>query len=573
MVGAALRVVWAFQVGLHPDEALYASWALRIADGSDPALLGVYVDKPPFLPYLLAAVAWIVGSGPAAVNQLQYIVVAGRLTAAGAGLLSLALLWSLAWPIYGRRVAALAVALLAISPLAIRLSPSLLTDPWLVLFMLLGLWAALRGRPWLTGIACGLAFATKQQAVLIIPLVVAAYFLFQSNIHSSRTRPYPSLRGGRRRSNPDLPARDRFANDRLDTPQRDPSLMARYSVGRVLDPFRMTVNKWLAKTPTVGEGIGTSQPSRKLRPTDLWRLFCGFALIATLVLWWDSQRWQWMPSYWERSATTYGGLALVAAPQLGQHLAGWMAVLATVLGLPLLLLTAILWSGRLAVAIRRPCPSAASNAEPDVARRFDALLGLFLAAYLAVHLATSLAPWDRYALPLAPILALLLARIVFWWADRLALQGRRPAVSALAAVVAAGMLWATALAASPRFPVADNSAYDGVPAIAEYIRDQEPPTAIVYHRTFGWHYGAYLYGTDLDLRWWQSPADLARQAAGQHDRQLVALPSAEDRVTVESALAQKGLALAPVMTASHPDGSLSAALFSVEPLAGAATGD
>lgn len=335
----------------------------------------------------------------------------------------------------------------------------------------------------------------------------------------------------------------------------------------------MTESEFLAKTTAVGEGIGASQRSRKARRGDLWRLVCGFALVATVVLWWDSQRWQWMPSYWQRSATTYGGLALVAVAQLGQHLAGWMAVLATVLGLPLLLLTAILWAGRLVVAIRRPRPSPACSPEPDGARRFDALLALFLACYLAVHLATSLAPWDRYALPLAPILALLLARIVFWWTDRLALQGRRLAVIALAAVVAAGMLWATALAASPRFPVADNSTYDGVPAIAEHIRDREPPTAIVYHRWFGWHYGYYLYGTDLDLRWWQSPADLARQAVDQPGRQLVALPSAEDRAAVETALAQAGLALRPLQTVSHRDGSLSAVLFSVEPVGGAGRGD
>ncbi|MEZ4767361.1 MAG: glycosyltransferase family 39 protein [Caldilineales bacterium] len=516
VAGAALRVVWAFQVGLHPDEALYASWALRIADGSDPALLGVYVDKPPFLPYLLAAIAWLMGGTFASISQLQHLVVAGRLAGVAAGLISLALLWSIARPVYGRRVAAMAVALLAVSPLAARLSPSLLTDPWLVLFMLLGLWAALRGRPWLTGLACGLAFATKQQAVLIIPVVVAAYFLFRTG-----------------------------------------------SPGRAAQ-----TQEWRVGT------VASHRPARAgLQAGTLWRLVCGFALIATVVLWWDSQRWQWMPSYWERSATTYGGLALVAAPQLAQHLASWAGVLATVIGLPLLLLAAIMWGGRLAIAIRAHRHAHVLRALPDSARRFDALLGVFLLVYLAVHLATSLAPWDRYALPLAPVLALLLARIVYWWADRIDQQGRRGAVVALAAVVAAGMLWAVITTASPRFPVADNSTYDGVPAIAGYIRDQEPPAAIVYHRTFGWHYGFYLYGADHDLRWWRSPADLARQAARQQGRQLVALPSAGDRAAVADALARRGLALDPVMTASHPDGSLSATLFSIEPLAGAATGD
>ena len=523
LAGAALRLIWVFQVGLHPDEALYAGWALRIADGSDPLLLGVYVDKPPFLPYLLAGIASLMGNTPDSIAHLQQLVTFGRLAGVGAGLASLALLWSLARPVYGKRVAALAVAFLALSPLTIRLSPSLLTDPWLVLWMLLGLWAAQRGRPWLAGIACGLAFATKQQALLILPLVLGVFLLVRHNMAGGH---------GQR------PAR--------------------------------AGTQGPARTETQGMTRAASQAGTLLG--DLWRLFCGFALIAVIVLWWDSQRWMWMPSYWERSAATYGGLALISVPQLAGHLAGWMTVLAMVLGLPLLLLLVILWGGQLVLAARGR--ETRSAAQPAIAGRFDALLALFLTGFLLLHLATSLAPWDRYALPLAPVFALLLARTVLWWADRFAAQGRHRARLALAGAVAAASLWAITLAASPRFPVADNATYDGVPALAATIRATAPADAVVYHRWFGWHYQFYLYGADLDLRWWQTPADLARQAASEHDRrQLIALPSAESRTELDAALARAGLVLTPVTTVSHPDGSLSATLFSVEPLAGAATDD
>ncbi|MCB9142895.1 MAG: glycosyltransferase family 39 protein [Anaerolineales bacterium] len=523
LAGAALRLIWVFQVGLHPDEALYASWALRIADGSDPLLLGVYVDKPPFLPYLLAGIASLMGNTPDSIAHLQQLVTFGRLAGVGAGLASLALLWSLARPVYGKRVAALAVAFLALSPLTIRLSPSLLTDPWLVLWMLLGLWAAQRGRPWLAGIACGLAFATKQQALLILPLVLGVFLLVRHNMAGGH---------GQR------PAR-----------------------AGTQGPARAGTQGLVRSASQAGTLLG-----------DLWRLFCGFALIAVIVLWWDSQRWMWMPSYWERSAATYGGLALISIPQLAGHLAGWMTVLAMVLGLPLLLLLVILWGGQLVLAARGR--ETRSAAQPAIAGRFDALLALFLTGFLLLHLATSLAPWDRYALPLAPVFALLLARTVLWWADRFAAQGRHRARLALAGAVAAASLWAITLAASPRFPVADNATYDGVPALAATIRATAPADSVVYHRWFGWHYQFYLYGADLDLRWWQTPADLARQAASEHDRrQLIALPSAESRTELDAALARAGLVLTPVTTVSHPDGSLSATLFSVEPLAGAATDD
>ncbi|MEI2688767.1 MAG: hypothetical protein V9H69_03275 [Anaerolineae bacterium] len=108
-----------------------------------------------------------------------------------------------------------------------RLAPTLFTDPWLTLWMLLSLWAALAGRSWLAGIACGLAFATKQQGLLLAPLLVAAF------------------------------------------------------LGALRQP---------------------AQPLPASRRRLIWRWCNGFALIAVAVLWWDSLRWQWMPSFWERSA-------------------------------------------------------------------------------------------------------------------------------------------------------------------------------------------------------------------------------------------------------------------------------
>jgi hypothetical protein len=45
----------------HPDEALYASWALSIAYGRDMLLAQAAPDKPPLLFYLMAGVFFILG--------------------------------------------------------------------------------------------------------------------------------------------------------------------------------------------------------------------------------------------------------------------------------------------------------------------------------------------------------------------------------------------------------------------------------------------------------------------------------------------------------------------------------
>ena len=248
--GLLLRLGLLSRPGLHPDEALYASWALRIADGRDPALLGVLVDKPPLFPYLLAGLFRLAGHSGPATADLTTLVTVARLASIGVSVVSLALLWAIACQVSGRRAALFAAALYAVSPLAVRLSPSLLTDPLLVLWMLLGLWAGLNRRHWLTGLACGLAFATKQQAVLLIPLILAVYAL------SPRLRLIP-----------------------------------------LHDP----------------DNAGPDLRS-------LLRLAGGFLLVFTIVLWWDSLRWQWMPSFWERGATAYGGLALAHGRDLPQRI-------------------------------------------------------------------------------------------------------------------------------------------------------------------------------------------------------------------------------------------------------------
>ncbi len=497
-VGLSLRGLLLARPGLHPDEALYASWALRIADGSDPALLGVYVDKPPFLIYLLAGLFWLAGFDGASAPDAARLVMAGRLAALLASVASLALLWQIGRRAYGSTVALAALALFALSPLAVRLSPTLFTDPWLVLWMLLAMWAALERRAGLAGLAFGLAWATKQQAVLLAPLLLAVF------IHAAR-----------------LPAAQAH--------------------------FQPTSAGRLA-----------------------WRWLNGFALIAVIVLWWDSLRWQWMPSYWDRSARTYGGLTLAVDGDLPRRVAQWGELLGYTLGWPLWLALG-LFLGWALLARRR---SAAAGGALGV-HWLDRLLLAYVSAYLLLHVATNLAPWDRYALPLAPLLALLLARGAAW-AWQIALDQpppRRRWIKPVAiGALAIGLLAASRTAGLAALPLSDGGAYDGVSRVAAHMRTEEPAGAVLYHHWLGWHFGFYLYGASVDVRWWQDPADLARKAAASAgQRQLIAFPAGrEDEQGVRAALARTGMALRPVLAADGAAGAPSATLYSIEPaLAGA----
>lgn len=518
LLGFGLRLSLLARPGLHPDEALYAGWAARIVDGSDPALLGVYVDKPPLQLYLLAAAFRLGGAGAGMTPDFPALEVLGRLPGLLASTASLGLLYALGRQTYGRPTALLALALAAVSPLAVRLAPTLFPDPLLSLWILLAAWAAGQRRAWLTGIACGLAYATKQQSLLFIPLALA--ILLAAALPTQHQPPLGNQR----------------------------AVPSPHSAFRILhSAFR------LPHSPV---------------PPHLRRFLYGFLLIVVLTLWWDSLRWQWMPSYWERSLATYGGLTLISPAAWPERAADWgelltyaagnhLLSLALAAGLPL-----VAWAALRTLRARGPGQRAA---------RFDLLLVGFVASYLALHLALSFAPWDRYLLPLTPLLALLSARAASlamdWLRSRPPAIPRRLAARLGGALLCAGLLHAAWQGAFGALPVGDARGFDGVAALASYLRASQPAGAVLYHHSLGWHYSFYLYGAPLELRWWETPAALAAMAAdGRQRPQLIALPAGQDERGVRQELRRAGFELLPSWRARHPDGSPSLSLYTIRPV-------
>jgi 4-amino-4-deoxy-L-arabinose transferase-like glycosyltransferase len=171
--GLRLGPLWANR--FHSDEALYATWALRIATWHDPLLVGVAPDKPPLLFYVQAAAFWVLG----------HVEVAARLAGLIAGVVSVALVWRLAliiplapffsqvWAKKGEATANVAAMAMTLSPFAILFSPTAFLDPLMVMFVLASLVAVMRRRHGWVGVWLGLAAATKVQALIFLPLVMA----------------------------------------------------------------------------------------------------------------------------------------------------------------------------------------------------------------------------------------------------------------------------------------------------------------------------------------------------------------------------------------------------------------
>lgn len=147
----------------HPDEALYASFGRLIASGKDGLLAQTLVDKPPLMFYLLAGSFSLFGG-----NEF-----AARLPSFFADLISVALIFALTRTLYNQPTAVFAAWLYALSPFAISFAVTTFMDPLLTVFGLWSLLCAARGRLGWSAVALALAFATKQTALIFLPLALA----------------------------------------------------------------------------------------------------------------------------------------------------------------------------------------------------------------------------------------------------------------------------------------------------------------------------------------------------------------------------------------------------------------
>jgi 4-amino-4-deoxy-L-arabinose transferase-like glycosyltransferase len=477
--------VWSLgRFPLREDEALYGYWARLIASGRDPMLERVAVDKPPFFLYSLAQV--FIWFGPSA-NV-------GRLLNVACSLVAVAALWILARRIYDRPTADLAGWFFVFSPFAVAFAPTLYTDPMMVAWMLLALAAATTaGRAWgvpaglAAGLGLGMAFATKQNALLLAPLVVGALLI------AVWTRSAPEVRI-----------------------YRLPATLAAAGGGFYYVWFK--VWQW-----------------------DGWRI-----LPAEI------------PDFWHQAWNTYGGLRWVPWSEWPARLQAWAEVwrwlggsLAGTLALIALVAVAV-------GADRRTPPGKAALTSADHAAWAPLWDRLFLGyglSYLGVHGVFSFQPWDRYLLPLAPLLALLAARgaMRLWQGPK---QGWSRAVPILcAALVLVGGL----RAADARIPVGgDHGGWSGIEQVAAYLQEVVPAErGVLYHRWEGWHWNWYLWDGPHGRVYWADPAmlvaDLAPDPTGY--TRFVVFPGwhEDERPALEAALRPYGLRLAPRLVVRRTD--------------------
>ncbi len=502
VIGAALRFAPIGANRFHPDEALYSFWALQVATGRDPILDHSPVDKPPLFIYTLALCFRLFGPSE----------VAARLPSELSSVASIALLYYLARRLYGRAVAMVAAILMALSPFNILFAPTAFTDPMMVAWVLAALCLSAQGKFGWSGLALGLASATKQQGILFVPLAVAI------GAHHLTISPSSLL-------------------------LHDGVLSLSKGWGRLRGGLR--------------KGL---------------LLALGFLAVMAPVAWWDSLRWRLQPNYFEQSLISYGGLALADPALWAERLGDWVEILHHVTaspflnvlllgGLPCLILYDLRW--------RRGEPTVFF----DIV--LSAFVVLFLLGHWLLSFNVwdryllGLVP--LLLILLARIIWLangVLANL------RPSLPGRgrgRVNLHKLQVFLAIVLLAATSagpalVAAQSGYPIGgDHGAYDGIEAIAAYFRDRIPADSILYHHLLGWHYSFYMFNFPLVFRWYPSPEELvedARQADGA--QRYIVFPSGKTTTEAKGALADAGLGLRSVYSAHGRDGSTTFTVYRIE---------
>ncbi len=348
-VAFALRLGPLWDNRFHPDEALFSTWALKIARGENLLLTGVPVDKPPLLIYLTALSFFVFGQSELAARVPDLL----------ASVITVPLLYQLTrryWP--SRRLIELPALLLALSPFAILFAPTAFLDPAMVMFGLASLVAASRGRAGWAGVLLGLSFATKVQGLFFAPLVPV--FWSRSQIVVSSSRSTRLLRGH--------------------------LVIWSHPIGAL-----------------------RSRDASQSSCHSIWRFVLGFTAVALLVVAWDRTRGG-LP-FWVQQTINYGGIRLIFASELAPRFTGWLSFLPYffgplvgligLIGLPLLLYRDVARDARRAIRDAR-----------TRAAWIDLWLLAYAIGFFALYWLLAFPVWDRYLLMLVPITALLIARSI-----------------------------------------------------------------------------------------------------------------------------------------------------------------
>ena len=270
-----------------------------------------------------------------------------------------------------------------------------------------------------------------------------------------------------------------------------------------------------------------------------WRGLAGLAVVVALLLLWQALR----PAAGGLVALQWanvGGVRPAHSWELWPRLAQMGRLWRLAWGWPLLALSVAAAAGF--AARRRLLPA-------------EAMLLLFVVAYLALHWLWAVPVWDRYLLPILPLIAILIGLgVSALWATlafrrQAGARRSRQFVFAALAVLAVAHLPIAAAARAGRYPIGGQPAADGGAARAAQTLKDAPYGTVLYDHWYSWHWRYQLFDGRAYVSWFpHADALLADLAAfgGVGPLRAIALPASAAARPVVRRLAESGYRLEPL---------------------------
>ncbi|MFN2201697.1 MAG: ArnT family glycosyltransferase [Caldilineaceae bacterium] len=296
----------------------------------------------------------------------------------------------------------------------------------------------------------------------------------------------------------------------------------------------------------------TASVRRRLLSAGL--LLFGLATVGLPILYWDSLRWSVAPSPWDLSVRNYAALSLLAPTFWPARLSQWAPLMFDLTS------SWIIWiwfAGLVTVATVVTYQRTGSILAFLRSNTAAVLIAGWSICFLGIHVVTTVQPWDRYLLPLAPMMALLAA----WAAGKVSLTATRMRELTLTAIGFLFLLTPAVQAAGGQISIGgDHGDYAGLPDAIGAVRQSSNKPLILYHRALGTHYRFYLYGQTasaaqdgpIELRWFPSTVYLADNVAKTpYPRKLLIIPDWAPLPDLNFHLSMRGLTLTKLARYGH----------------------
>lgn len=252
---------------------------------------------------------------------------------------------------------------------------------------------------------------------------------------------------------------------------------------------------------------------------------------------------------WGAQLASYGGVRLAWSWELWPRLAAWGELWQVLFGSPVLLFLLLL---------ALPPFLALLIYHQDWPTAYDQLFVLFLLGYGALHWFLAVPVWDRYLLPVVPILALVLGRFLSRLVAFLRPGVPPPARPWLAPALLGFLIFmhlpGAWRARSGAFAIGGRPGADsGAGAVAAFLA-QSPYGTVLYDHWYNWQWRYYLFDSGVYVNWFPHPAALAEDldvfGATEGARYLV-LPQGPVGRPVLRAIADAGYEGQPLLTAGQ----------------------